>query len=429
MRRIRNAVAIAAAFALVVALAVGLYPLYTSSSDGQATSSPSITRQTDVAPSSSPETPSQTPKPTAKPSQLTLVGGGDILLHMPVNEDARTPTGYDYTGLLSGIHSYISGADLAICGMETSLAPPGEAPSGYPLFGAPDGIVASLKANGWDGCSTANNHSADRGFAQVTHTLDVFDEQGLGHAGTARSAEEGAQTQFFMLRSGGRDVRIAHLSYTNVDNGIPGFADKPWAWNTVMNERATHSIEEIIERSRAARELGADLVVVSFHWGVEYMTSPSADETTAAQQLADSGAIDLVLGSHPHVAQPITKLDGGPDGQGMWIIYSMGNAISNQNPLLEGGINVLTGVLATATIDVPAVGPAHVSNLEWTAITLDRATHHVYLLADLESGAQVSTITGADLTQRRATINAIMGTPERTTVPVNVAEYVGQERR
>ena len=415
MLRRKDAVALATGLGLVVALGVGLYPA----------SSPSASPSS-ATPSSASPTPK--PEPTGRPSQLTLVGGGDILLHMPVNNSARTAGGYDYTGLLGPIQNYISGADLAICGMETSLAPVGEAPSGYPAFGAPDAIVPSLKANGWDGCSTANNHSADRGFAQISHTLDVLDQNGMGHAGTARTEAEGALTQFFNLRAGNRDVKIAHLAYTSVDNWLSPIAGKPWAWNVVLNERATHTVEEIIERAKKARREGADLVVLSFHWGVEYETTPAPEETAVARQLADSGAIDLVLGSHPHVPRPLTKLEGGPDGKGMWIIYSMGNVISNQDPRLNG-LNVLTGALATATIDVPAAGPAHVSNLEWTAVTVDRATHLTYLLADLESGAQASTIAPADLAARRQSINAIMGTPERTAAPTAVAEFVGQERR
>ncbi|MBR6459731.1 MAG: CapA family protein [Actinomycetaceae bacterium] len=426
MRR-KKFVIIAAVLCLVAALATvvisrTLSPVHDSATTPE-TQEPSPTKTPTPEESTSEE-----PTPEATPSTLTIVAAGDVLLHMPVNESARTATGYDYTDLFSAVTPYISGADLAICGMETTLAPPGEPPSGYPMFGAPDEIIPSLKTSGWDGCSTANNHSADRGFAALSHNLDVFDENNLGHSGTARSEEEGNQTQFYTVSAGGRDVKIAHLSYTTVDNWIPGFPGKPWAWNVTTNERATHTVEEIVERSRQARDKGADLVVVSYHWGVEYETTPSDEERTVAQQLADSGEIDLVFGSHPHVAQPITKLEGGPDGQGMWIIYSMGNFISDYSGATFG-INTLTGILATATIDVPASGAAHVSNLEWTAVTLDRPTHHLYLLADLESGRYTSTITAADLAQRRSAINGIMGTPERTVLPTQASELVSQERR
>lgn len=397
----RKATITGVAVGAIAAVSVACYPLFSQDEpDNSATT----------------KTPSPTVETTTPPeiiSQITIIGAGDVLLHMPVNADARTSDGYDYTPLFSAVHSYISGADLAICGMETSLAPPGEQPSGYPTFGAPDDIVSSLKADGWDGCSTANNHSADRGFAQLTHTLDVFDAQGLGHSGTARTEDEANQTQFYTVHTEARDITIAHLSYTTVDNMIPSFPGKPWAWNVTHNARATHTIDEVIERSRQAREKGADIVVVSYHWGNEYETVPSAEQTEIAQQLADSQVIDLVLGSHPHVAQPLTKLEGGPDGHGMWIIYSMGNLISNQNPDLSG-LNVLTGALATATIEVSSTGSAQVTNLEWSAVTLDRNTHHIYFLSELESGKYTSTISAADLARRREAINSIMGTPERT---------------
>lgn len=418
----KKAITIAIVVCLLIAvLTVVAQNLLTSTKDTHGAQSPNS-----GTPAESQTT--NSPTPEADPSTLTIVAAGDVLLHLPVNESARTATGYDYTPLFSAVAPYISGADLAICGMETTLAPPGESPSGYPSFGAPDEIIPSLKASGWDGCSTANNHSADRGFVALSHNLDVFDANNLGHSGTARSEEESNKTQFYTLSAGGRDVTIAHLSYTSVDNWIPALSGKPWAWNVTTTERATYSVEEVIERSHQAREKGADLVVVSYHWGIEYETTPSNEETTIAQQLAASGEIDLVFGSHPHVAQPITKLEGGPDGHGMWIVYSMGNFISDYSGATFG-INTLTGILATATIEVPASGAARVSNLEWTAVTLDRPTHRLYLISDLESGRYTSTITASELAQRRNAINSIMGTPERTELPVQASELVSQERR
>ncbi len=193
---------------------------------------------------------------------------------MTVNYEAMTATGsYDYEWLFEPIRPSVSGADLSLCQMETSIAPEGEDPSGYPLFGAPPAIAPALKEEGWDGRSNANNHSADRGFAQVANTLDTFDESGLGHAGTARTEKEADAAQFYTLRLGddseGRELMVAHLSATAIDNDLFPIADAPWTWNVVENEHASRTADDVIEQARQAREKGADLVVLSFHWGEE----------------------------------------------------------------------------------------------------------------------------------------------------------------
>ncbi|WP_255347162.1 CapA family protein [Cellulomonas sp. KRMCY2] len=138
-------------------------------------------------------TPTPTPTPTRPPDAVfTLVAAGDVLLHEPVIGSARTADGYDFAPLLAPIQPWVAGADLALCHLEVPIAPPGTPTSGYPMFGAPVEITASLAANGWDGCSTASNHSVDRGLAGVVTTLDALDAAGLGHVGTARTAEEAA---------------------------------------------------------------------------------------------------------------------------------------------------------------------------------------------------------------------------------------------
>lgn len=147
-------------------------------------------------PPRSPTTRTASPAPTTATgapqaaSSFTIVSGGDILLHMSVNQAARAGSGYDYTQLLAGIRPWIEGADLALCALEVPIVPPGEKPSNYPAFGSPPQIADSLKALGWDGCALATNHSMDRGFPGVVSTVDNFDRVGLGRHGTARTGEE-----------------------------------------------------------------------------------------------------------------------------------------------------------------------------------------------------------------------------------------------
>lgn len=381
-----------------------------------------------------PSTPTATPEPTttATPSTLTIVSGGDVLLHLSVNDAARVGNSYDYTPLFSGIQPWIEGADLALCALEVPIVPPGEEPSNYPNFGAPPEIADSLKAMGWDGCALATNHSMDRGFPGIVSTADTLDAAGLGHHGTARTEEEAGLIQYYTLASGGREVTIAQLSATTLTNGIPLRQDEPWSWN-VVGEFGLRSVDDIIADATRARAAGADLVVLSMHWGTEYVSEPIEEQTTIANQLAASGAVDLVFGNHSHVPEPVTRLDGGPDGQGMWVVWSMGNMISGQT-IESHGYRVLAGLMTTATVEVPAQGPAHVTNLEWTTVTQDDRTDHLFILNDLMEGAQLPgmSLSPTEIQARADVTYPVMtadGSVERTVPPTPQSTLISAERK
>lgn len=270
------------------------------------------------------QTPAPSPTPTPEPAVFTILGAGDVLLHKAVTGSATTDGVTDYSAVLSGIDAWVQGADLALCHLETPVVPPGEEVSSYPLFGVPPQIVVDLREQGWDGCSTASNHSIDRGVNGLVATLDAFDAAGLGHVGTARSAVEAGEPQLYVLEREDRTLTVAHLSVTYGLNGLVLPADAPWAV-TMLDPEAT------IQRATAARAAGADLVVVSVHDGTEYRTEPTQSQRAVTQALAASGVVDLVLGHHAHVPQPIEHLAGGPEGSGMWVAFGLGNLVSNQS--------------------------------------------------------------------------------------------------
>ena len=387
-------------------------------------------------PPRSPTTRTASPAPTTATgapqaaSSFTIVSGGDILLHMSVNQAARAGSGYDYTQLLAGIRPWIEGADLALCALEVPIVPPGEKPSNYPAFGSPPQIADSLKALGWDGCALATNHSMDRGFPGVVSTVDNFDRVGLGRHGTARTGEESTRIQYYKVRSGGRDVVVAHLSATTLTNGIPLPKGAEWSWN-VVGSLGRRSVGDLVEDARRARRQGADIVVVSMHWGTEYVSQPTAEQTAVGDQLAKSGQIDLVFGNHSHVPEPVAKLAGGPGGRGMWVVWSMGNTISGQT-VQNHGYRVMAGLMTTATVDVPAKGPARVSNLEWTAIAQDERTNRVFQLSRLTSGERPAsmTLSPAEIASRANATYPVMGadgSKERVTPPTPRAQLIGRE--
>ncbi|WP_232014320.1 CapA family protein [Cellulomonas fimi] len=426
-RRRRSPVALVAAGVLVALAAAAGATATTWTHPAGAAATPAPVPAASASPVPAPD-PAGAPGPTASTPprgpdpdvELTIVAAGDVLPHLPVLSSARTATGgYDLAPLLAPLDGWVRPADLALCHVEVPVAPAGTEPSGYPLFGTVASLAQGLRDGGWDGCSTASNHAVDRGFAGVAATLDALDAAGLGHVGTARTPAEQAQPQLYRLERGGRSVTVAHLAATYGTNGMPVDADKPWSVDRI-------DVPALVAAATAARAAGADLVVASIHCCTEYRTEPTAEQVAIDQQLADSGVVDLVLGHHAHVPQPVALLPGGPRGEGMWVAYGLGNLLSNQDeaccsPETASGL-LLTAHVRAAGADpgrgVPA-GPARVTSVEWTPVTVDRrGGHRVHALVDVPQGT--ATLSAAQVTDRTARVVAAVGTqaPERR-VPVS----------
>ncbi|MDM8085774.1 CapA family protein [Cellulomonas cellasea] len=362
-------------------------------------------------------TPTPVPTPTADPDAVfTIVAAGDVLPHLPVIASARTTSGgYDFAPLLSPFDAWVQGADLALCHLETPVAPADGKPSGYPRFGSPVEIAQGLADAGWDGCSTASNHSADRGFAGIAATLEALDVAGMGHVGTARSAVEQGQPQLYILERAGQRLTVAHLAATYGTNGMPVDADKPWSVDLLDTAR-------LVAQAEAARAAGADLVVASVHCCVEYVTEPTARQAEVAQALADSAVVDLMIGHHAHVPQPVARLEGGPGGLGMWVAYGLGNLLSNQDSECcvagtESGLLLTAQVTSTGAFPAQGVeaGPARVTDVQWTPTTVDRRSgHRLHALVDIPGGTQA--LTPAEVATRAERVRAAAGTEavERT---------------
>ncbi|MEU6181444.1 CapA family protein [Streptomyces coeruleorubidus] len=261
------------------------------------------------------------PAPSAaEPRGFTLVASGDVLPHSTLIDRARFDaggTGYDFRPMLAGIRSVVSRADVALCHMETVYGADGDY-TGYPAFKSPPEVARALAATGYDGCSTASNHTLDDGADGIRRTLDALDRAGVRHAGSARAEEEARAVT--ILQAG--PARVAHLAYTYGTNGIPLPDGQPWAVN-LIDEAG------ILADARAARRAGADVVVVSTHWGTEWQDDPDEQQLTLARNLTAASSegrpdIDLVLGTHAHVPQAYEKVNG------TWVIYGMGDQIAGE---------------------------------------------------------------------------------------------------
>lgn len=285
---------------------------------------------------------------------------GDVLPHGPLNRraaayGAEVGARYAFDPMLEPLRPVLDEVDLAICHLEVPVARDQDVITGYPSFGAPVELVDALGRVGYDGCTTASNHSLDQGMAGLTATLDRFDAAGLGFAGTARSADERSRLTSYDV--GG--ARVANLSYAYDFNGYRIPDDAPWAVNRIDPER-------IRGDAALARAAGAQFVVVSLHWGTEYQHEPSAYQLDIADQLLPSDDIDLLVGHHAHVVQPIEVVDG------TYVVWGLGNQLANQAQVPRSdGLTVV--VSATQRDD----GRYEVGEIEVVPTFVDIPTHRV----------------------------------------------------
>ena len=252
--------------------------------------------------------------------RFTLIASGDVLTHDPVLGQAsaygqRISQPYDFRPMFADIRPLVSGADLALCHLEVPLSRDGQDISAWPAFNAPPQLAAALRWAGYDACSTASNHSMDQGPQGVAATLDVMDAAGLRHAGMARNANDAHANTILDVRG----LRVGLLSYTYGLNSARLPPERPWLVNIIDPRR-------IVNDARAARRAGAQFVVVLLHGGQEYQSTPTPQQRDLAKRLLRAPEVDLILGHHVHVVQPIERVAG------KWVAYGMGNSLSNQTP-------------------------------------------------------------------------------------------------
>ncbi|MFF5229854.1 CapA family protein [Dactylosporangium sp. NPDC000521] len=253
----------------------------------------------------------------ARPTTLSVVAAGDLFvppdLTAQAAADARAAgkPGHDFTQILAAVAPTVRSADLAVCHVEQPLAPPEGPFTGYPTFSAPPQLVDAAADAGFDTCSTASNHTLDHGEEGVRRTLDNLDRVGLHHSGSARSEAEAAKPNVFSVRG----VKVAQLAYTFSFNGIKRPQDKPWIANPI-------DVPKILQEAHAARQAGAEIVILSMHWGwTEYQNTPDPDQINQATRLLASPDVDLIIGMHVHVVQPLEKIGD------KWVAYGLGNLL------------------------------------------------------------------------------------------------------
>ena len=277
------------------------------------------------------------PEPEHVVSTATILSTGDLVMHIPVvNTGMQSDGSYNFDSIFRYITDYVSAADYSVVNLETTFAGTsnGFPYSGYPNFNCPDALADATKNAGFDMLLTANNHSYDTTLVGVKRTLEIVRATGQETLGTYLSADE---QKWAIEEING--IKVGMLCYTYA-TGVDAKGAPQLNGNAAISEAGLcnyftydnlpkfyDEIEGYLNDMRAA---GAEATVVYMHWGVEYVTEPREQEKTIAQKLCDMG-VDVIIGGHPHVVQPVDLLTSTTDTDHKTVIlYSMGNAVSNQ---------------------------------------------------------------------------------------------------
>ena len=276
------------------------------------------------------------PDPEHVVSTATLGAMGDLLMHLPVVDTARQSAGsYDFESVFRYLTEYSSALDYAAVNLETTLYGTGKAYSGFPMFNCPDAIVNGSWDAGFDLMLTANNHSYDTGINGYTRTLEVCHDVGFDTLGTMASADD---PKYIVKEINGINIGMICYTYETSNgtgsypslNGNPMYDGSYDLINCFVPTNPEPFYAEIEGYLSEMKDAGAEATMVFIHWGVEYQTAANDQQKAIAQRLCDLG-VDVIVGGHPHVVQPVDLLEStvDPDHKTV-IIYSLGNAVSNQ---------------------------------------------------------------------------------------------------
>ncbi|MDE6413316.1 MAG: CapA family protein [Eubacterium sp.] len=297
-----------------------------------------ITRNLDADKPTDPAKETQTEEqtePAPVNAKATLVAVGDNLIHNTLITSGQMEDGTeDYTSFYKQIKNDISAADIAVIDQETILGGEEFEYTGYPVFNTPWAVGDAAIDAGFDVFLCATNHTMDKGFKGIQNECTYFDKHPeVKHVGS-NDTEEDYNSIVYTEANG---IKFAILNYTYGTNGIPLPNDKPWCVNMMDKEKITADVNKA--------KGNCDIIVVFPHWGTENSTSVSDYQKDYVKLFSDLG-VDIVIGGHPHVLQPIEWVVNEQSGKKMLVYYSLGNFISHQLNL-----NQLCGGMAKIVIE------------------------------------------------------------------------------
>ena len=251
-------------------------------------------------------------EPEVKTSKLSLVMVGDALLHSSVYKDAYKNGKYDFSSQLEYIKPIIQNYDLAFYNQESILGGTSIGLSDYPTFNSPQEFGDAMIDAGFNLVSLANNHTMDRGEKAVINSCEYWKTKDVLTAGSYCNNEEAEEIKI-KEKNG---IKYTLLAYTYGTNGIKVPEGKEYLVNIYSDEKVKNDIEKVRDK--------VDLLMVSMHWGTEYKTEPTEEQKREAEYLSSLG-VDIIIGTHPHIIEPITYIND------TLVIYSLGNFISAQS--------------------------------------------------------------------------------------------------
>lgn len=281
------------------------------------------------------------PTPTATPvPEISIIMVGDILLHKPIENSCHLDDdSYDFSCIFSETYGEISKADLALVNEEVIIGGEELGVSGYPSFNAPYALADNLVAAGFDVILHATNHSLDKGKKGVINCLNYWDTNypEIAVLGLHNSKED-QQTLYYYEQDG---IKIAILNYTYGTNGIPLPEDMPYAVDLLDKDKIISDLTEA--------EQNADFTIVCPHWGTEYSLSYTKAQEQWTKLFVSNGA-DLIIGTHPHVIEPIEWYEDQDTNNRALVYYSIGNFINWTSGTGAGTSNRMVGGMAHITI-------------------------------------------------------------------------------
>lgn len=278
-------------------------------------------------------------KPIIETTKLSFIGFGDALLHTGVYTDAKTSeigaegyNIYNFKPMFSEISEKLKEYDLKFYNQETVIGGKNLGVSNYPAFNSPDEIGDNLIDLGFNMVNLASNHTFDKGIKGAIYSADFWNKkQNILTAGSYTSLEERNKIKIYEKNN----IKYAMLSYTYGTNGITvpkGYEYLINVWPMDKWENYEKYKEQVKKDIESVKDQ-VDILMVSMHFGTEYVYIPNKYQKDSAQFLSDNG-VDVIIGTHPHVVQPVEFINN------TLVIYSLGNFISGQdtNPRKIGGV-------------------------------------------------------------------------------------------
>ena len=281
--------------------------------------------------------------------KASLFAVGDALIHDGVYIDANTYKKgadghyiYDFSPMFTDIADIVKDYDLAFYNQETVIGGKNLGLSNYPCFNSPDEIGLDLVKIGFNMVNLSTNHTKDKGIAGIKYSANFWEKQENVYAVGSYTSKEKKEEAKFKTVNG---INYALLGYSTVTNGFTIKDSESYYWDLYDKEKVKNDIEKIKDK--------VDVIIVSMHWGTEYTHVPTTEEREIAKYLASLG-VDIIIGHHPHVIQPIEYVDD------TLVIYSLGNFISAQD-----GTNKRVGMMASLDINKT------VTDGKTTSVTID----------------------------------------------------------